>query len=118
MVLVRYDKRPPNKTLAGHKLLYLLTASWTPPSEDVEAVKQKYPGLELQFSAKSDVTKEQWRDVTIIVTGPYPESLPDLDDVPHLQYVQLASAGANAIVKHPLYTNTDVAICTANGVHG
>lgn len=118
MVLVRYDKMPPNKTLRGHKLLYLLTATWTPSDEEVEAVKQKYPDLRLQFGTKSDITKEQWKDATIIVTGAGPEGLPDLEDVPHVQYVQLSSAGANTIVNHPLYKNTDVAFCTANGVHG
>lgn len=118
MVLVRYEDAPPNKSLQGHKLLYLLTAAWMPSDAEVEAVKQKYPDLRLQFGEKSDITKEQWRDVTILILAPFPDALPDPEDVPHLQYVQLPSAGANTIVKHPLYTDTDVAFCTANGVHG
>ncbi|KAF3771303.1 hypothetical protein M406DRAFT_240378, partial [Cryphonectria parasitica EP155] len=60
----------------------------------------------------------EWKDVTILLTGYSREFLPEKDDVPKLQYVQLSSAGANAIVSDPLYTDTDVAFCTANGVHG
>lgn len=118
MVLVRYEKTPPNKTLQGHKLLYLIAASWKPSQDEVEAVKQKYPDLQIQFAAKSDVTKEEWKDVTILLTGSSQDGLPALEDVPNLQYVQLASAGANQIVTHPLFVDTDVAFCTANGVHG
>lgn len=117
MVLVRYDREPPNKTLEGHKLLLLL-GDYNPPADELEAVKQKYPDLAIQSGKKKDITKEEWRDVTILVTGHNREGLPDKDDVPNLQYVQLSSAGANLIVTDPLYTDTDVAFCTANGVHG
>lgn len=117
MVLVRYDKTPPNKTLEGQKLLILL-GDYKPPQDELEAVRQKYPDLAIQIGQKQDITKDEWRDVTILVTGHSREGLPDKDDVPNLQYVQLSSAGANLIVTDPLYTDTDVAFCTANGVHG
>lgn len=119
MVIVRYEQSPPNKTLQGQKLLYLLDGMWKISDEEIAAVKQKYPDLEIQFGAKpSDISKEEWKDVTILVSGSGPDGLPDKEDAPNLQYVQLASAGANSIVDHPLYTDTDVAFCTANGVHG
>lgn len=118
MVLVRYDKMPPNKTLQGQKLLVLLGDTWKPSSGELKAVKQRYPDLEIQTGSKSEITKDEWKDVTILVTGYSREGLPELDDVPKLEYVQLSSAGANAIVSDPLYTDTDVAFCTANGVHG
>lgn len=118
MVLVRYEKMPPNKTLQGHKLLYQLSARWKPSDQEIDAVQQKYPDLQIQLAAKSDVTRDEWRDVTMTVAGDGPEGLPDVDDAPKLQYIQLSSAGANKIVHHPLYTDTDAAFCTANGVHG
>lgn len=117
MVLVRYDKMPPNKTLQGHKLLVLL-GDWEPSKEDLAAVQEKYPDLVIQTGRKSDITQEDWKDVTILVTGYSREGLPEKDAVPKLQYVQLSSAGANAILADPLFTDTDVAFCTANGVHG
>lgn len=117
MVLVRYDKMPPNKTLQGQKLL-ITQDQYKLPEEEIEAVKEKYPDLQVQVSSKKDVTKEEWKDVTILVTSHNREGLPEKDDVPNLQYIQLSSAGANLIVDDPLYTETDIAFCTANGVHG
>lgn len=118
MVLVQYDKMPPNKTLQGHKLLVLLGDAWKPSSEELEALKKKYPDLKVQTGSKKDITKDDWKSVTLLVTGYNREGLPELQDVPNLQYIQLSSAGANAVVTDPLYTDTDVAFCTANGVHG
>lgn len=118
MVLVRYDKMPPNKTLQGHKLLVLLGDAWKPSSEELQALKNKYPDLKVQMGSKKDITKDEWKSVTLLVTGYSREGLPELQDVPNLQYIQLSSAGANAVVSDPLYTDTDVAFCTANGVHG
>lgn len=117
MVLVRFDKMPPNKTLKGHKLLVALP-SWKPSKEEVDAVKAQYPDLEVLVGEFSKITKEQWKDVTVLLTGYSPEGLPDKDAVPRLEYVQLSSAGANAVASDPLFTDTDVAFCTANGVHG
>lgn len=115
MVIVAY---PPNKDLKGHKLLSLLP-SFKPSEEEVAALKQKYPGLEIQIAdKKSDVTKEEWHNVTALATGYNQEGLPEKDDVPNLRYVQLSSAGANLITSDPLYTDTNVSFCTANGIHG
>lgn len=118
MVLVRYDTRmPPNKTLKGHKLLSIL-GGWAPSKEQVDEVKHKYPHLEIQIGEKDDITRDEWKDVTILVTGFSSQGLPEKDTVPKLQYVQLSSAGANAVVDDPLFKDSDVSLCTANGVHG
>lgn len=118
MVLVRFDSRPPpNKTLKGHKLLSVLP-SWKPSEEELDAVKAQYPGLEVQLGEIGDITKEEWKDVTVLLTGYNQAGLPKKDDVPKLEYIQLSSAGANMVVTDPLFTDTDVAFCTANGVHG
>lgn len=117
MVLVQFDKKPPNKTLKGHKLLVVLP-SWKPAQEDVDEVKAQFPDLEVIVGEISDITKEQWKDTTVLLTGYSRAGLPEKDLVPKLEYIQLSSAGANAVVTDPLFTDTDVAFCTANGVHG
>ncbi|KAJ0108143.1 hypothetical protein J7T55_007262 [Diaporthe amygdali] len=117
MTLIRFGEKPPNKTLKGHKLLVALP-SFKPSKEEVDELKDRYTGLEVQIGSVKDVTKEEWKDVTILVTGYNREGLPDKDDVPNLEYVQLSSAGANLVVSDPLYKDTDIAFCTANGVHG
>ena len=35
-----------------------------------------------------------------------------------MAFVQLSSAGANFLPKMPLFAETEVPFCTANGVHG
>lgn len=120
MVLVRYyDKMPPpNKTLQGHKLMVLVLASFTPRDQDVDELRRAYPGLAVQVARLEDLTRDDWRDVTVLLTGFSRATLPRKDDVPKLEYVQLTSAGANLVVNDPLFSETDVAFCTANGVHG
>lgn len=117
MTLIRFGEKPPNKTLKGHKLLVALP-SFKPSEEEIDELQSRYSGLEVQLGSVKDVTKEEWKDVTILVTGYNREGLPDKDDVPNLEYVQLSSAGANLVVSDPLYKDTDIAFCTANGVHG
>lgn len=117
MVIVRYDKTPPNKTLLGHKLLVVLSG-YTPTQQQLDEVQKRHPDLKVQVAQKSKLTKEDWKDVTILVAGHNRDGLPEKDDVPKLQYVQLSSAGANLVVDDPLFKETDVAFCTANGVHG
>jgi len=112
-------KSKPDETLKGHKLLLL--SPWKPSAEWLDRIRDEYPGLEvsyhtIEFGAKTvAVPDEEWSRVTILLTGSY---LPKKNQVPRLQYVQLISAGANQILKNPLFLETDVTFCTANGVHG
>ncbi|KAB5580041.1 D-isomer specific 2-hydroxyacid dehydrogenase [Coniochaeta sp. 2T2.1] len=114
---------PPNKSLEGHKLLLL--TSTPPPEGYFEKLRAKFPGLKTEYRPTEwpakvpggeSFTDDQWIDVTVLLTG---NAFPASKEVaPKLQYVQLQSAGANMILKHPLFTDSDVAFCTANGVHG
>jgi hypothetical protein len=111
----------PNKTLKGHKLLLLVP--WTPSKDFLDRLQSEHPDLNVvryelnwaEASPRSDFPPEEWRDVTILLTG---TALPAVGVSPKLEYVQLMSAGANHILKNPLFTDTDVTFCTANGVHG
>lgn len=114
---------PPNRSLEGHKLLLL--SHLAPPEGYLEKLRTKFPGLkteyrETQWPSRAPggdgFTDDDWKDVTILLTGnAFP---PSREAAPKLQYVQLQSAGANMILKHPLFTDTDVVFATGNGVHG
>ncbi|KAI8280325.1 D-2-hydroxyacid dehydrogenase [Colletotrichum sp. SAR11_240] len=112
---------PPNPTLKGQKLLIL--SQFKPDDDFYAKLHSQFPDLkvvyhELGFPEKkpgSTFDESEWKDVTILLTG---SALPDPEQAPKLQYVQLQSAGANHILKHPLFTDTDAVFATANGVHG
>jgi phosphoglycerate dehydrogenase-like enzyme len=44
--------------------------------------------------------------------------LPDVADCPNLELIQFTSAGINHIVRNPIYTDTDITLATASGIHG
>lgn len=111
-----------NRSLAGHKLLFL-----TPdpiPEAYISKLHARFRDLEVVVRATPWASKlpgeewreEDWKDVTILLSGnAFPKSR---EEAPKLEYVQLLSAGANMILKHPLFLDSDVAFCTANGIAG
>ncbi|KAI1378405.1 hypothetical protein F4677DRAFT_413152 [Hypoxylon crocopeplum] len=112
----------PNKDLKGHKLLMIVP--WEPPTGYLDDLHKTYPGLEVvhsnwdtwrEQSLPTHVSEEDWKTITILLTGP---KFPTKEAAPNLQLVQLQSAGANYVLNNPLFTDTDIAFCTANGVHG
>lgn len=113
------DESKTNPTLKGHKLVIL--TPWAPAPGYIESIQQQFSDLVIEYhpsawtQSESPFPIEEWKDVTIALTFTY---LPQPKDAPKLQYVQLISAGANHILDHPLFKNTEVEFCTANGVHG
>jgi len=111
--------KTPNKDLKGHKLVIL--TPWEPPEATLEQIRKRFPGLHIEYHQlswtgnHSPFPIEKWKDVTIALTFNY---LPKPEDAPRLEYVQLISAGANHILDQPLFKDTEVTFCTANGVHG
>jgi hypothetical protein len=116
------EAKKPNKNLDGHKLLILTPGE--PPKEYIDKLHKTYSGLEivsrqLPWSAKvfpEGQSNEYWKDITILLGSGH--VLPTIAEAPKLQYVQLLSAGANHVLDNPLFSDTDIAFCTANGVHG
>ena len=111
----------PTKGLHGHKLLIFVP--WTPKQAYLDGLKQSHPDLEIVcretvgFSSSDlpvGVPADFWDDVTVLLTWLV---IPSPQLAPKLEYVQLLSAGCNHVVDKPLYKETDVAFCTANGVH-
>lgn len=105
----------------GHKLLILVP--WQPKQEYLARLAETYPSLDVichkgsihgSEEMPTDLTPGFWKDVTILLTW---RIFPSLKEAPSLRYVQLLSAGCNHIMDKPIYTETDIAFCTANGVH-
>ncbi|CAJ2506753.1 Uu.00g079390.m01.CDS01 [Anthostomella pinea] len=112
----------PNKDLTGHKLLVITPTDLNP--EYLEHLHSQFPGLKVVHSKfdpwrsvglPPDVSDDDWKTVTILLTGP---KFPTREQAPNLQLVQLQSAGANYILDNPLFKDTKIPFCTANGVHG
>ncbi|KAH7485807.1 hypothetical protein FOMA001_g5224 [Fusarium oxysporum f. sp. matthiolae] len=117
MTLVRI---PNNKTLKGHKAVIFSTVE--PPKAQIDAIQKQFPDLTIKtfiqpWGAPLDPSfkEEEWQDTTVLLTATL---LPKPEQAPHLQYVQLTSAGANHLIKDPLFTDTKIPFSTANGVHG
>lgn len=53
------------------------------------------------------------KDVTLLCV--YPPATPET--IPKVRYVQLASAGYDRWVNHPLFLDPNVAFCNASGAH-
>ncbi|KAI0166191.1 hypothetical protein GGR57DRAFT_496464 [Xylariaceae sp. FL1272] len=110
-----------NEDLTGHKLLIL--GDYDLPHGYLEHVNKKFPGLEVKHLRihpwksvePSGVPDEEWKTVTVLLTGPL---TPTIEQAPKLQLVQLQSAGANYMLDKPIFKDTKIAFCTANGVHG
>ncbi|KAI0199889.1 hypothetical protein F4808DRAFT_461284 [Astrocystis sublimbata] len=113
----------PNKDLSGHTLLILADADLPEGYED--HLHKKYPGLQVLHkrfnpwkaaSADTPVALDvDWATVTVLLTGPV---LPTIEEAPKLQLVQLQSAGANYVLEKPVFKDTKIPFCTANGVAG
>ncbi|KAH7011063.1 hypothetical protein EDB80DRAFT_749605 [Ilyonectria destructans] len=61
-----------------------------------------------------EIPQETWNTVTVLFTW---NMLPEKDQAPNLRFAQLLSAGCNQIMDKPIFEETDIAFCTANGVH-
>ncbi|KAL6921051.1 hypothetical protein FSST1_005077 [Fusarium sambucinum] len=114
-----------NKSLKGHKAIILLNTE--SPKTQVEAIQKRFPDLTIKtFIEKKhneplepEFDEKEWKDTTIILTAVATvHLLPKPEQVPHLQYIQLTSAGVDHLTKNPLFAETKIPICTANGVHG
>ena len=114
--------KAPNPTLKGHKALIIVP--WPPVPQAIQALKNQFPGLDVTAIRQLDwkdpnpyahLTKEQWAEFTILLSGtawPLPE------DAPKVVFAQLPSAGANHIMTNPIFKDTDIPFCSATGVHG
>ncbi|KAG9564155.1 hypothetical protein KCU71_g6217, partial [Aureobasidium melanogenum] len=109
-----------------HKEAVLVTLPMQKPDAAIEKLQNKFPHLKITYrnvswtkdraQLEAEIPKELWREATVLLTlfalPPKPE------DAPLLDFIQLFSAGSNQLSSHPIYTDTDIPIATASGVHG
>lgn len=117
----------PSKTGSKGKELVLAVLPW--PKEQckkgIEALEKEFDHLEVQhYYSHFENGKLTVDDI--------PEDLPakasyiatlfwlpkTADNIPKTKLIQFFSAGTNHVAKHPIYTDSKIPLCSANGVHG
>lgn len=106
-----------NPTLKGHQLV--IVAADLPkrssdnglPEDVVKRIRSRFPDLEIVLATDLPA---QYQDATIIMTN---TQFPNIDQALKLQLVQVTAAGANRPVALPIFKDTKIPFCTANGVH-
>ena len=108
--------------MAHHPEVLLVLVPWDLPLSFIESLPSASPGIELIVrrtvrgaqDVPDDIPQDVWDRITVMFTW---HEVPLPERVPRLQYVQLLSAGCNHMIGKPLFDETDVVFCTANGVH-
>ncbi|EAT88128.2 hypothetical protein SNOG_04368 [Parastagonospora nodorum SN15] len=97
----------PSKQMSGKKELVLCALPFP-----LEAAKKAIALLEEEFN---DVDIEYY-----YTPQQKPTTIPDADAkaLPNVNLIQFFSAGTNHIAQHPIYTDSKIPLCSANGVHG
>lgn len=95
------------------------------PKAIVSALRKKFPDIDIIYhqvsftqslaDAHAEVPSHLWKKATVLCTF---NSLPEKNEAPHLNWLQLLSAGSNHIQGTPLWEDKDVTITTASGIHG
>lgn len=100
----------------GNKVHVLCTREFT--SAQLDRLRAVSPRLVVeQRSAKSraELTEVLTSETNVLLTTFPPEALARM---PHLQWVQARSAGVNAFVGTPVWTEPAIALTSGSGVHG
>jgi len=96
--------------------LLLCILPWPEPKEILDRVRAKYPHIEVIYDQNPNAPVERFKDVTFLVTfNTFP---PTRAAAPNLQLVHVASAGADNVLKSPLFQETDIPFTTSSGIHG
>ena len=102
--------------------ILLVLMPWDLPKSFINNATAASPGLSIlpyrvgmyDTEVPAEIPQDVWNTVTALFTW---NALPPKDLAPKLQYIQLLSAGCNHVYGTPIFDNTDIAFCTANGVH-
>ena len=106
--------------MSGEVLLIL--QPWAPPEDYLRHLSQVSPGIRVithmtamyDTEVPKDISDETWATVTILLTW---KLFPTKEQAPNLRYVQLLSAGYNHVFRLPIFEETNISFCTANGIH-
>ncbi|KAI8940264.1 hypothetical protein NX059_003966 [Plenodomus lindquistii] len=87
----------------------------------IQSLKDAFDDIEVEyyFTARSrdtviseDILKRASYLATLFWLPPHPS------DIPNTQLIQFFSAGTEQAAQHPIYTDSKIPLCSANGVHG
>lgn len=67
------------------------------------------------YSTMGSIPNDLWQDVEVLYTS-FTTPLPLPDQVPHLRWVQLYSAGPDLVLDHPLFATSTI-FTTTSGIH-
>ncbi|KAF2436606.1 2-hydroxyacid dehydrogenase [Tothia fuscella] len=90
----------------------LVALAWPEPKDIVERIRNNYPNIRPALTTSPGI----FDNVTILFTfNFYP---PSPEAAPKLELVHVASAGADHVVKSPIFYPTDITFTTSSGIHG
>jgi hypothetical protein len=100
----------------------LIISVWSIPPTLVAEVQSRHPHCNIMsfkvssWDDFSTVPTAAWAPATVIMAYNLPWQIPLRS--PNLKYVQLVSAASDHMRNHPVYTQSNITICSANGIHG
>ncbi|KAF2132652.1 hypothetical protein P153DRAFT_333110 [Dothidotthia symphoricarpi CBS 119687] len=83
--------------------------------EDVE-VRYYYSRVEKGRPVQIDIPEDLIHRATYICTLFWLP--PTASSIPSIKFIQFFNAGINNVATHPIYTDSTIPLCSANGVHG
>lgn len=113
----------PSKPSSSEKQLVLCTLPW--PRETAErgiaGLKEEFKDVEVEYYySKAKEPLEIPED--ILARTSYHATLmwlpANAKALPKVNLIQFFSAGTNHVAQHPIYTDSKIPLCSANGVHG
>ncbi|KAH7399289.1 hypothetical protein BKA66DRAFT_160330 [Pyrenochaeta sp. MPI-SDFR-AT-0127] len=127
MVIMGGGSNLPVRDVSKEKELVLCTLPW--PEEGakrgIEELKKEFDNVEVQYfhskfeNGKSfdlDVPEDLLNRASYLATLFWLPASPS--SLSNVNLIQFFSAGTNHIAKHPIYTDSTIPLCSANGVHG
>ncbi|KAH6638083.1 hypothetical protein C7974DRAFT_154000 [Boeremia exigua] len=116
---------PHPPTSAKELLLAVLPWPQAQCAPGIAALEAEFPDLEVahfySHFANGKITVDPIPD-DVPARASYLATLfwlpPSAAAIPHARLIQFFSAGTNHVAQHPIYTDSKIPLCSANGVHG
>ncbi|KAH8732823.1 hypothetical protein GQ44DRAFT_696492 [Phaeosphaeriaceae sp. PMI808] len=117
----------PSRESSGEKELVLCTLPWPEDQakKSIELLKEEFKDIEVRYfytvfengkMQSINIPEELTTRASYLATLFW---LPvDPKAIPNTKLIQFFSAGTNNFANHPIYTDSKIPLCSANGVHG
>ncbi|KAI5293234.1 hypothetical protein KEM52_005724 [Ascosphaera acerosa] len=106
---------PPSQTSKHEHFLIVVPPGLA--AHQIEHFQQGHPQVQVTVCdpEKGLPPKDVLKTVTTLATV---RLLPNPEDAPNLRLIHLLSAGYDSLLKHPVFTDTDIPITNVSGIHG